>query len=154
MNKIRISIGIILFIPLLVIILKMSGCGRIDNRFNVTNATNKTLYYHLSFDSSGTDFFNEIQKIQNGSNNDTAPIKTYFTQLEPKIDTITEILHGKWETYMSTNHIESLWIFILNDSLSNHRINSLSELKNTIQSRKSYDIGYLKKNKWLIVIKE
>jgi hypothetical protein len=120
----------------------------------VTNGTNNSLYYKLSPDSSYTTFLNEIERIQYGFKNDSAPVKTYFYRIKPKNDTITEILHGNWEKYMSANHIESLWIFILNDSLSNNRINSLSDLKNTILIRKSYDIGYLKKNNWIIVISE
>lgn len=156
MTEIRVNMGKVSFFPCLFVIIMtlLSSCGEIDKRLKVTNGTNNSLYYKLSPDSSYSAFLNEIERIQYGFKNDSAPVKTYFYMIKPKNDTITEILHGNWEKYMSANHIESLWIFILNDSLSNNRINSLSDLKNTILFRKSYDIGYLKKNNWIITITE
>jgi len=154
MTEIKFNIDkVFFFLLLFVIMITLSSCGKIDSRLKVTNGTNNAIYYELKFDSSYRIFFNEIQKIQYGFKNDTAPIKIFFKRLEPKNDTRTEIFHSNLENFLAANN-ESVWIFVLNDSLSNNQVHSLHDLKNSVLSRKSYSIEYLRKNNWIITISE
>jgi hypothetical protein len=141
-------------IQFVIFIMVFCSCEKIDNRLKVVNNSNRVLYYRWSSDSTFTNLFKEIDESRNAFKLDSIQVLRIFQKIEPRKDTITEIIFGTWENYLNKSQIKFIYLFIIEDSLSQKCIQSQSDLQKLVKKRKFYTIDYLIKNKWLIEIEE
>lgn len=135
-------------------ILLLNSCDKIDNRLKVVNNSDQILYYRWGSDSTFANLFKEIEESRIAFKFDSIQVLRIFKKIEPRKDTICEMVFGTWENYIKKSRIKYICLFIVEDSLSQKCIQSQSDLQKLVKKRKFYSIDYLKKYNWIIEIKE
>jgi hypothetical protein len=153
--KLNINIKTLFFIKVIsVITILISGCDINDTRLHIINNTNEPIYYLICDDSSYNQIIAEAKYLKKHHPTDMKCIIQRFNScLQNAMDTITEASWGEtWESKVKKSFEKSIWIFVISDSLSKQEICSDYITKRIYTARLSYNLEYLKKHDWLIVI--
>jgi len=130
------------------------SCDKIDTRLKVVNNTDKVLFYKWSSDSSFLNLYKNIEESRVTFKLDSVQVLRVFQKIDPRNDTITEMIFGSWENYIKESQIKYISMFLVQDSFSKKCIRSPLDVLNLVKKRKIYNVDDLRKNNWLIIITE